>query len=330
MKALVLAAGVGERMRPLTDELAKPLLPIANRPVMAYILEHLARHGFTDIIANLHHRADQIADHFGDGAHLGMRLTYSFEDKLYGSAGSTKRCQEFLDGDTFLVIGSDDLTDMDLTELLRLHRQAGAIASIGLVEVEETSQFGIVVTAGDGRIEQFIEKPKTAPPSNTANTQIYLFEPEIFDLIPAGEWFDYGFNVFPALVSRGAPFYGFSLPGYWRDIGSVADYLSAQSDVLQGRVQARLEGKQVEPGLWIGEGAEISSRADISAPAMIGRRCRVEAGARIGGGTSLADGTVVPARVGLWNTVVWPGAALAERAALRDCVVTSATAVSRG
>lgn len=330
MKALVLAAGVGERMRPLTDELAKPLLPIANRPVMAYVIEHLARHGFADIIANLYYKAGDIAEHFRDGASLGVRLTYSFEDELHGSAGSTKRCQEFLDGDTFLVIGSDDLSDMDLTELLRLHRQAGAIASIGLVEVEETSQFGIVVTEEDGRIQQFIEKPKTAPPSNTANTQIYLFEPEVFDLIPLGEWYDYGFNVFPELVSRGAPFYGFSLPGYWRDIGSVADYLSAQSDVLQGRVQARVEGRQVAPGLWVGEGAEISPQAEVNSPAIIGRGCRVEAGARIGGGTSLADGTVVPAGVGLWNTVVWRGAALAEQADLRDCVVTPATAVSRG
>ncbi len=328
MKALVLAAGVGERMRPLTDELPKPLLPIANRPVMGYILEHLARHGFTEVVANLYYRGEDIAAHFQDGAACGVELRYSWEDRLYGSAGGTKRCQDFLGDDTFLVIGSDDLTDMDLTALLRLHREAGAIASIGLVEVEETSQFGIVVTEEDGRIKQFVEKPKGYSPSKTANTQIYLFEPEILDLIPPDQVWDYGFNVFPELVSSGAPFYGFSLPGYWRDIGSVADYLVGQSDVLAQLVQARVEGTQARPGVWIGEGAEISPQAEISGPAMIGRGCRVEAGARVGGGASVADGVVVPARTCLRNTVVWSGASVPEGEEIRDCVITPQRRVS--
>ncbi|MDH4179965.1 MAG: nucleotidyltransferase family protein, partial [Armatimonadota bacterium] len=232
MKAMVLAAGLGERMRPLTEHLPKPLLPIANRPVMSCILEHLARHGFTDVIANLHYRPEDIVDYFGDGSRFGVNLAYTHEEQLWGIAGGVRRCKDFFAGETFLVIGADDLTDMDLTALVAEHRRAGAMASIGLVEVEETSQYGIVVTDGDGRIQRFVEKPKGESPSRTANTQIYLFESAVFDFIPPNQVYDFGFDAFPDMVAQAVPFYGFSLPGYWRDIGGLADYLAAQVDAL--------------------------------------------------------------------------------------------------
>ncbi len=321
MRALMLSAGVGERMRPLTDHLPKPLLPIANRPVAAYVLEHLARHGFTEVVANLHYRADAIEEALGDGSEFGVSLHYSREEDLLGSAGGTKRCAEFLKDDTFLVIGSDDLTDMDLSELLRRHRQAGAVASIGLVEVEETSQFGIVVTAEDGRIQKFVEKPKGPSPSNTANTQIYLFEPEILDLIPPEGFYDYGFNLFPRLVESGAPFYGFSLPGYWRDIGKVCDYLAAQKEMLEGKVQARLPGEEVKPGVRVEAGAEVDPGAELTAPVIIGARSRVRAGARVGEGSAVGAEVEIPAGASLSGCVVWDGAPLPEGADLSRCVV---------
>jgi mannose-1-phosphate guanylyltransferase/phosphomannomutase len=308
-------------MRPLSDHMPKPLLPIANRPVMAYILEHLSRHGFTEVVANVHYRAQEIMDWFGDGSAYGVHLTYSHEDRLWGSAGSVKRNADFLGGETFLVIGADDLTDMDLGALLAKHKEAGALASIGLVEVEETSQFGIVVTEESGHILYFVEKPKEKPPSNAANTQIYLFEPAIHNLIPAGEWYDFGFNVFPELVRRGDPFYGFALPGYWRDIGSLHDYLAAHWDVMEGRMPAAVPGREIEPHVWVGEGCEIARDVQLEAPVVIGQGCRLGTGAKLGGATSVADGVVVPARSVLWNCVLWPGAQVPAGVELRQAVV---------
>ena len=327
MKAMVLAAGLGERMRPLTDHLPKPLLPIANRPVMAYILEHLARHGFTEVIANLHYRGPDIVDCFGDGSCCGVHLTYTEEKKLWGIAGGMRRCKDFFGDETFLVIGSDDLTDMDLTALLEHHRRTGAIASIGLVEVEETSQFGIVVTDQKGRIERFVEKPKGRAPSNTANTQIYLFEPAIFDFIPPDTVYDLGFDTFPKVVEAGAPFCGVRLPGYWRDIGSIRGYLEAHEDVMLGRVQARIEGEQVRPGIWIGEGSDIHPEAELTPPVALGQRCVIRAGAALSGATAIGADAEVGAGSSLHRSAVWPGARVPPAAALRDAVVLDDTVV---
>jgi len=323
MKAMVLAAGLGERMRPLTEHLPKPLLPIANRPVMSYILEHLARHGFTDVIANLHYRPQDIVDYFGDGSQFGVNLSYAYEEKLWGIAGAVRRCRDFFEGETFLVIGADDLTDMDLAALVAEHRRVGAMASIGLVEVEETSQYGIVVTDGEGRIQRFVEKPKGEAPSRTANTQIYLFESGVFDFIPPDQVYDFGFDAFPAMVAQGVPFYGFSLPGYWRDIGSLADYLEAQADVLECRVAARLEGEEVRPGVWVGPGCRIDPGAELSAPVLLGEGCIVHAEVSLGGGTALGPRVEVPSGSSLWNTVVWEGARVLPGAALERAVVTA-------
>jgi NDP-sugar pyrophosphorylase family protein len=318
---MVLAAGIGERMRPLTDHLPKPLLPIANRPVMSYILSHLARHGFDEVVANLHYRAQDIIDCFGDGSSCGVRLRYAYEEKLWGSAGSVKRNQSFFAGESFLVIGADDLTDMDLTALRAQHQRAGALASIGLVEVEETSQFGIVVTGEGGRIARFVEKPRGPAPSNTANTQIYFFEPAVLDLIPPDEWYDFGFGVFPALVESGRPFYGFTLPGYWRDIGSLDDYLAAHWDVLERRLQADVPGTEIAPGVWVGEECEIAPSARLERPCILGDRCRIGAGAVIGGATAVASGVTVPAGTSLWNCVLWDGAQVAPAQPLRRAVI---------
>jgi mannose-1-phosphate guanylyltransferase/phosphomannomutase len=322
MKAMVLAAGLGERMRPLTELLPKPLLPIANRPVMAYILEHLARHGFTEVIANLYYRGEEIMECFGDGSCWGVRLSYAHEEKLWGIAGGVRRCRDFFGDDTFLVIGADDLTDMDLTELVARHREVGALASIGLAEVEETSQFGIVVVGEGGRIQYFVEKPKEKPPSKLANTQIYLFEPGILDFIPADQVYDFGFGAFPRMVEAGAPFYGFHLAGYWRDIGSVRDYLEAQADVMEHRVRARIEGEEVVPGVWLGRGCEVHPEARLDPPAVLGEGCRVRARASVGGATALGKAAEVREGSSLWNAVVWAGARIPSGASLRRCVIT--------
>lgn len=318
---MVLAAGRGERMAPLTDALPKPLLPIANRPVMGYVLEHLARHGFTQVIANLHHRAQDIVEAFGDGSEYGVSLSYAYEEKLWGIAGGVRRCRDFFGDETFLVIGADDLTDMDLSALLAEHRRVGALASIGLVEVEETSQFGIVVTDEEGRIRRFLEKPKEPPPTRTANTQIYLFEPGIFEFIPAGRVYDFGFDAFPALVAAGAPFYGFALRGYWRDIGSIADYLAAQRDVMEKRMAGLPAGEEVGPGVWREGECELGEGARLVPPVALGRGCRLGAGAVVMGGTAVGREAEVASGVLLEKVVVLAGARVGAGVELRGAVV---------
>jgi len=319
---MVLAAGVGERMRPLTDRAPKPLLPVANRPVMGYVLEHLARHGFTEVIANLHYRARDIEAHFRDGGQYGVSLSYSHEEELLGSAGGLKRCQETFSEEDFLVTGADDLTDMNLTAMLAAHRAAGAIASIGLVEVAETSEYGIVVTDEAGRIQHFVEKPTGPAPSNTANTQIYLFRQEIFSFIPEAGFYDFGKQVFPALVAAGLPFYGFRLEGYWRDIGSVKDYLAAQWDVLEGRLDATRPGEELSPGLRVGDGGSLSPRAKLVPPVLVGDRCTVGQEAVLGPKVVLGNDVAVGAGARLSDCVVWEGVAVPAGAEHAHAVIT--------
>jgi mannose-1-phosphate guanylyltransferase/phosphomannomutase len=323
MRAMVLAAGIGERMRPLTDHVPKPLLPIANRPAMGYVLEHLGRHGFTEVIANLHYRPEEIVDHFGSGGEYGVSLTYSYEEELLGPAGGVRHCKDFLGGETFLVTGADDLTSMDLTALLAAHRDVGAMASIALVEVEETSEYGIVVTDNAGRIDRFVEKPKGEAPSRTANTQIYLFEPDVFEFIPPDRFYDFGFHAFPAMVEAGVPFYGFSLDGYWRDIGTIQDYLAAQRDVLEGRLPASIGGRQLTPGVWMGDGCDIDDSAELLASVLLGDGCRVGAKARLGGGTCVGADADVGEEAEVWESVVWPGVPVPPRAKLQGAVATA-------
>ena len=322
MRAMVLAAGLGERMRPLTSTLPKPLLPIANKPVLGYVLEHLARHGFTEVIANLHYRPEEIVDQFGGGSQYGVNLTYSYEEQLLGAAGGVKRCLEFFEEETFLVTGADDLTTIDLTALLCAHREAGALASIALVEVEQTSEYGIVVTDEEGRIDRFVEKPKGKPPSKLANTQIYLFESEILDFIPPEQFYDFGYNVFPALVEAGAPFFGFQVEGYWRDIGSTKDYLEAQVDVLEGRLNSPVAGDPIAPGIWAGRDCSVDSSARLTAPLLLGDRCVVGAKARLGGGVCIGADAVIGEGARISQSVVWPGVEVPLGSHLKQSVAT--------
>jgi NDP-sugar pyrophosphorylase family protein len=322
LRAMVLAAGLGERMRPLTNSLPKPLLPVANKPVLGYVLEHLSRHGFTEVIANLHYRPEEMVDHFGGGTQYGVNLTYSYEEQLLGAAGGVKRCLEFFEEETFLVTGADDLTTIDLSALLLAHREVGALASIALVEVEQTSEYGIVVTDEEGHIARFVEKPKGKAPSKLANTQIYLFESEILDFIPPEQFCDFGYNVFPALVEAGVPFFGFQVEGYWRDIGSIKDYLDAQVDVLEGRLGGSVPGDQIAPGIWTGADCSVDTSARLTAPLLLGDRCVVGAKARLGGGVCIGEDAVIGESAAISQSVVWSGVEVPPASRLKQCVVT--------
>lgn len=322
MKAMILAAGVGSRLHPLTHTIPKPLVPVVNKPVMEHIIGLLREHGFTDIIVNVYYLADQIKGYFGDGSRFGVRITYSEEDQLWGDAGSVKRCEDFFGNETFLVIGGDDLSDIDLTRFLEHHRQKGALASIALSLVDDPAEFGIVLMSEEGRITRFLEKPRGEVIfSNTANTGIYLFEPEVLELIPRNTFYLFGRTFFPLMLEQRRPIHGYLTAGYWTDVGSLPMYLKAHKDAMEGRVRLSFPSPERRKFQWIADTAEIADGAIVEYPVVIGEGCRVEAGARVREGSVLGPGCVVERDAVVRESVLWEGARICEGTRLVRCVV---------
>ena len=315
MKAMILAAGKGTRVQPITHTIPKPMIPILQKPVMEFLLELLRQHGFTEVMVNVSHLAEEIENYFRDGQRFGVEIAYSFEGRIedgeligdaLGSAGGLKKIQNFQKffDDTFVVLCGDALIDLNLSEAVRKHRQSGALATIITKRVpkEKVSSYGVVVTDDDGRVKAFQEKPGVEEAlSDEINTGIYLFEPEIFEHIPDGVSYDIGSQLFPKLVEKGLPFYALPMDFEWVDIGKVPDYWHAIRSVLQGDIrQVSIPGKQVRPGIYTGlnvaanwdkinvEGpiyvggmTKIEDGATIVGPAMIGPSCHICAGATI-------------------------------------------------
>jgi mannose-1-phosphate guanylyltransferase/phosphomannomutase len=327
MKAVIMAGGEGTRLRPLTSNQPKPMLPIADRPMMEHVVSLLRQHGFTEIVITVAFLANHIKTYFGDGSEFGVSISYADEPVPLGTAGSVGNAREFLD-ETFLVISGDVLTDIDLTKVLDFHRERGAMATIGLTAVENPLEFGIVITRPDGTIERFLEKPTWGQVfSDTINTGIYVLEPSIFDFIPSGRSVDFSGEVFPALLEAGKPLYGAVVEGYWEDVGTLDAYLSAHRDVLDGKVAADIPGFRVNAGVWLGEGAEVSPDAEVHAPCVIGAGCIVEAGCRLGEYTVLGSNVRMLANSEVERTVVHDNVYVGSRSRLRGAIVGRSTSI---
>ena len=308
MKAMILAAGKGTRVRPLTYDLPKPMIPVLGKPVMAYLIEHLRKHGVSEIMVNVSHLHEKIEEYFGEGEQFGVQIGYSFEGYTkedgevvavpIGSAGGMKKIQEFggFFDDTTIVLCGDALIDLDLKAALLEHRRKGAMATVITKEVpwDKVSSYGVVVTDQNGRITQFQEKPKQEEAlSNFISTGIYIFEPEVIDLIPSGVEFDIGSQLFPLLAEKGMPFYAQGRPFNWLDIGSVSDYWEVLQNVLTGEVNHMdVPGIEIEPGLWTGLNTSIDWRGTtIEGPVYIGSGVKIEAGTTIIGPTWIGHGS---------------------------------------
>jgi mannose-1-phosphate guanylyltransferase/phosphomannomutase len=316
-----MAGGEGTRLRPLTSNQAKPMMPLVNRPMMEHILALLVQHGFDDVVVTVAYLANQIRTYFGDGSDFGIRIRYATEEQPLGTAGSVRNASAELD-DTFLVISGDVLTDIDLTALMKAHRDTGALASIGLKRVENPLEFGIVITRPDGSIERFLEKPSWGQVfSDTINTGIFVLEPQIFDFIPAGEVVDFSADVFPAALDQGLALHGHVADGYWEDVGTVDAYLRAHADVLDGKVQVDVGGFELSEGVWLGEGAELDPGATVDGPVVIGDNCRVEAGAHLAEYTVLGTDVVVKAEASVTRSVLHDHVYVGRGASLRSAIV---------
>ncbi|MGC0319319.1 mannose-1-phosphate guanylyltransferase/phosphomannomutase [Kitasatospora acidiphila] len=330
MKAVVMAGGEGTRLRPMTSSMPKPLLPVANRPIMEHVLRLLKRHGLTDTVVTVQFLASLVKNYFGDGEELGMNLTYANEEVPLGTAGSVKNAEDALRDDSFLVISGDALTDFDLTELISFHRSKGALVTVCLTRVPNPLEFGITIVDDDGRVERFLEKPTWGQVfSDTVNTGIYVMEPEVFDYVAAGTPVDWSSDVFPQLLKEGKPVYGYVAEGYWEDVGTHESYGKAQADVLEGKVDVELDGFEISPGVWVAEGAEVDPEAILRGPLYIGDYAKVEAGVELREHTVLGSNVVVKRGAFLHKAVIHDNVYVGPQTNLRGCVVGKNTDVMR-
>ncbi len=321
MKAVIMAGGEGTRLRPLTSNQPKPLMPLANRPMMEHVVHLLKAHGFDEVVVTLAFLPQTIRTYFGNGSEFGVSMAYATEETPLGTAGSVRNARAQLE-ETFLVISGDVLTDFDLSALVAFHKEKGAMATIALKSMENPLEFGIVITREDGSIERFLEKPTWGQVfSDTVNTGIYVLEPEVFDYIPEGESVDFSSDVFPKLLEDGKALFGYVAEGYWEDVGTLEAYHKAHQDVLDGKVAIDIPGFRMAKGVWLGEGAEVDPGASIEGPAVIGDYCRVEAGANIREYTVLGANVMVRADAYLERAVVHDNAYLSQGVRLRGAVV---------
>lgn len=321
MRAMILAAGLGTRLRPLTNTVSKPMVQMAGRPCMEHAVRLLAKYGVKDIIVNLHYMPELIQEHFGDGGDLGVNITYSYEKELMGTAGGFKRVQEFFGDQAALIISGDALTDINLDHFYRFHNAQGGIATLALKQVADPTQYGVVVRTGS-RITEFQEKPKREEAiSNMANTGIYLFEPEIFDHIPADTFYDFGKQVFPELLAKGEAMYGYVMQEYWCDVGDLAVYREAHYDMLTGVVAVDLPGRYFEGRIWLGDQVSIHRDTVIVGPVLIGNNCKIAKGAKIYGPTVLGNQSVIGENVLIKRGILWDRVQVEEGAELADSIV---------
>ena len=325
-----MAGGEGTRLRPLTLTRPKPLVPIANQPLMEHILTLLKRHGIIEVIATVRYLAEEIESYFGDGSDYDVQLAYSIEDVPLGTAGSVKAAEKLLQDGTFLIVSGDAVTDCDLSAAVAFHREKKALATLVLCRVASPLEFGIVTTEADSRIAKFTEKPAWSQVyTDTVNTGIYVLEPSIFEHIEPGRNVDWSGDVFPKLVEAGLPIYGYVMEGYWSDVGTLAQYAESQADVLAGRVNLPLETPEAEPGIFISPGATVDPAAELVPPVVIGRNTKVRAHARVGPNTVIGDQGFIEQGALVENSTLFSSVYIGPGVALRSATVGERVTIKR-
>ena len=328
MKAVVMAGGEGTRLRPMTANQPKPMLPVVNRPIMEHVLRLLRQHGLTETVVTVQFLASMVRNYFGDGDDFGMSLQYATEETPLGTAGSVKNAEDALRDEPFLVISGDALTDIDLSDLIAFHKGNGALVTVALARVPDPLEFGIVIAGDDGKIQRFLEKPTWGQVfSDTVNTGIYVMEPEVLEHVAPGQVVDGSGDVFPKLLENGAPLYGWIADGYWEDVGSHESYLKAQADVLTGKVNVQIDGFEVSPGVWVADSAEVDQEAVLTGPLCIGEYAKIEAGAQLREFTVVGSNVIVKEGAFLHRAILHNNVYVGRGATLRGCVIGKNTDV---
>jgi mannose-1-phosphate guanylyltransferase/mannose-1-phosphate guanylyltransferase/phosphomannomutase len=317
---MVLAAGLGTRLRPLTYEISKPMVPVLDRPVMKHIVDLLDRHSFERVVANLHYFPETIRAYFGE------RLSYSYEEELLGTAGGVRACADFFGEEPFLVISGDALTDIDLGALARRHRQTRGIATLAVKRVPDTREFGVVLCDREGRVTGFQEKPSPEEAlSDLGNCGIYIFDPRIFEYFPQRPFVDWAQDVFPALLENDVPFYIHEVSEYWNDIGSLGELRRGTFDALEGVLRLEVDGEEVRPGVTLADpgppAGHLGEGTEIEGPAWIGRDVRIGADVRLMGPLVLGDSVSIGDGAQLRGSILLPGAELPRDSILIDAIL---------
>jgi mannose-1-phosphate guanylyltransferase / phosphomannomutase len=325
-----MAGGEGSRLRPVTANRPKPLVPICNQPIMEHIVTLLKRHGVTEVVSTLHYLADEIQGYFGDGADFGIKMRYSVEDVPLGTAGSVKQAEGMLGDGTFLICSGDALTDCDLTKAIAYHRQKKTLATLILYRVPSPLDFGVVITDEDGRIQRFLEKPSWSEVfSDTVNTGMYILEPEIFQYMEPGKSYDWSGDIFPKLLEEGKAIYGYVMEEYWTDVGSLQQYREAQEHLMAGRLDLPILGEPSGAGIFVGANCSIDEHATLVPPVVLGRNCKIKKGARIGPYTVLGDNAFVEEGATIERSVVWDSAYLGANVGVHSATICSRVTVKR-
>ena len=330
MRAVLMAGGSGTRLRPLTCDLPKPMVPILNRPIAEHIVNLLKRNGITEIIATLFYLPDVMRDYFHDGRDFGIQMTYAVEeDQPLGTAGCVKNIADLLD-DTFLVISGDGVTDFDLQAAIRFHKAKGAKATLVLTRVPNPIEFGVVITDSDNRIQRFLEKPSTSEIfSDTVNTGTYILEPEVLKYLPENQESDFSKDLFPTLLEKGEPMFGYVADGYWCDVGHLDAYRESQYDALHQKVVVDYAYQETSPGVWMGENTQIDPSVQIHPPVLIGNNCRIGPRTILEPGTVIGDNVTIGSDADLKRPIIWNGAIIGDEVHLRACIIARGARVDR-
>ncbi|MDF0727168.1 NDP-sugar synthase [Cytobacillus sp. S13-E01] len=328
MKGVILAGGRGKRLRPLTCNLPKPMVPLLHKPVMEYSIELLKKHGITEIAITTHYLSKSIQNYFGDGSEYGVTLHYFDEDKPLGTAGCLKSAQNFLD-ETFLVISGDALTDLNLTEGIKFHKEKESLLTIFLKKVENPLEYGIVMTDCTGRVQRFIEKPKWSEVyTHTVNTGIYVVNPAIFSYWKSGTFQDFSYDLFPKLLHHNERLYGFEGEGYWSDVGKIDRYIQTQFDMLDNKVDIKIQGEEKYPRVWVGTNVSIEEGALLVGPLFIGANTVIRTGAKIDPYSIIGQDNLIEANASIERSICWNDVYIGSSSKLQGVTIANDTQIS--
>jgi Nucleoside-diphosphate-sugar pyrophosphorylase involved in lipopolysaccharide biosynthesis/translation initiation factor 2B, gamma/epsilon subunits (eIF-2Bgamma/eIF-2Bepsilon) len=319
MKAFVLAAGAGTRLRPLTSDMPKPMVPILGKPGLYHTLENLKKYGFTDVCVNLYHQPDYITQYFKD-KDMGINLTYSIEKKLLGTAGAVKKKESFFN-ETFVVMSGDGLTDIDLKKVLEFHKKKRAQVTIVLKKVDTKLEYGVTLTDKSGKVKKFVEKPKWSDIfADTINTGIYIFEPEILEHIPKNKFFDFSIDLFPLLLKKNKRIYGYVMDEYWTDIGNILEYKKGVFDALEGKVKIGMPCCK-KGNSYISKNAIIDKSVKIKGPCYIGDNVFIDKNVTINSYSVISKNVKIEEDAVVEKTIIWENSHIGKRSKLNNTIV---------
>jgi len=320
VKAVILVGGEGTRLRPLTFTTVKAMVPVLNKPFIEYVFRYLRNHNIQEIILALGYKPDCITDYFGDASQLGTKLFYSVETEPLGTAGAVKNAEQYID-DTLFVLNGDIFTDLNLTDMLKYHKDKAAKVTIALTPVEDPTRFGVVETDNNQRVLRFVEKPKRDQvKSNMINAGVYIIESQVLKHIPKGKFFMFERDVFPPLLAEGEPVFSYATDAYWIDTGTPEQYLQLNSDLMSGKsIHVSFTPEEIR----INEEASVHPQAKLTGPILIDRGCTIGKGVQIKGPVVMGESCTIKDNAMIDNSILWQNVTVGEQAILKDCIVAS-------